>query len=222
MDDHTELAKKFLSDVVMGWMLGDLENIVTKIKPVENGSGNCNFPIALYIFSCIEFLGFLSSDVIISEDSRNYTKSRVWSYMNSFFNENYLSQIRPYEDNFVSIFRHGLAHEFFAKAAGVSRNTGTLITYDERLKSLVLDADEFYQAFKSSVENLRLVVSQNQDKIADKMLSRYNVLQASNLIRYLPKKIPTITKTPASTASIAEPIDLKTTTTLPYDPEEVA
>lgn len=220
MNDHTELAKKFLSDVVMGWMLGDLENMVTKIKPVENGSGNCNFPIALYIFSCMEFLGYLSSDVIIPA-TRDYTRRRVWSYMNSFFNENYLSQLRPYETSFVSIFRHGLAHEFFAKAAGVSRNTGTLITYDERLKSLVLDADEFYQAFKSSVENLKLVVSQNRNRIADRMLSRYNDLQASNFIRYLPKNILTITKTPTSTASIAEPINLKTTTTLPYDPEVV-
>lgn len=163
----------------------------------------------------------MSSDVIIPESLRNCTKARVWFYINSFFNENYLSQIKPYEDNFISVFRHGLTHEFFAKAAGVSRNTGTLITYNERLKSLVLDADEFYQAFKSSTENLKLVVSQNQDKIADRMLSRYNDLQASNLIKYLPKNIPTVTKTPISTVSIAEPIDLKTTTTLPYDPEDV-
>ncbi len=74
--DHTELAKKFLNEVVMGWMLGDLENMVTKIQPVENGAGNCNFPIVLYIFSCIEFLGFLTSEVIIPE-REDYTKKRI-------------------------------------------------------------------------------------------------------------------------------------------------
>lgn len=218
--DHTELAKKFILEVVVGWMLGDLENMVTKIQPIKNGAGNCNFPIVLYIFSCIEFLGYLSANKLIPDGSNNYTKRRAWFYMNSFFNDNYLSQLRPYEANFITIFRHGLAHEFFAKAAGVSRNTGTLITYNTNFKSLVLDADEFYRAFKSSVDNLKNAVSQNQDKIADRMLSRCNSLQASNFIKYLPKNIPTTTSTSTSNPSIAEPVDPKTTTTLPYDPNE--
>ncbi len=140
--------------------------------------------------------------------------------MNSFFNDNYLTQIRPYENNFVSIFRNGLAHEFFAKAAGVSRNSGTLITYNANFKSLVLDADEFYQAFRSSVENLKAVVSQNKDKIADRIISRYNDLQALNFIKFLPKSVPTLTHTPSSNTSIAEPIDVKTTTNLSFNPEK--
>lgn len=186
MDDHTELAKKFLSEVITGWMLGDLENMVTKIPPVEKGVGNCNFPIALYIFTCIEFLGFLTSDVIIPDTSKDYTKRRIWFYINSYFNDNYLFQLRPYEDNFVSIFRHGLSHEF-------------------------------WQVFRSSTDNLKSAIFQNSNKIADRMISRYNDLQASNFIKFLPKNIPTPTLTPSSNISIAEPIDTKTTTTLPYD-----
>ncbi len=217
--DHTELAQKFFEKIIDGWMLADLENMVTKIPAVEGAVGNCNFPIALYIFACIEFLGFLTSDVIIPDGADNDTKRRIWSYMNSYFDNGFISQLKSYEDDFVSIFRHGLAHEFFAKAAEVSRGKSLLVFYDTDLKSLVLDADKFYEAFKFSTENLKQVISQNTGKIADKMLSRYNTLQASNFIKFLPKNVPTSTHTSLSNASIAEPID-KNTTTLPYDPKE--
>ncbi len=217
--NHTELAQKFFTEVIDGWMLGDLENMVTKIPPVKGRAGNCNFPIALYIFSCIEFLGFLTSNAIIADAEDCCTKKRIWSYINSYLDDNYISQLKPYENDFVNIFRHGLAHEFFAKAAGVSRGESLLVFYDAELKSLVLDADKFCEAFKSSTENLKKAISQNSDRIADKMLSRYNVLQASNIIKFLPKNIPTSTRTSSSNASIAEPIE-KTTTTFPYDPEK--
>ena len=217
--NHTELAQKFFTEIIDGWMLGDLENMVTKIPHVKGGVGNCNFPIALYIFSCVEFLGFLTSDVIITDHEDSYTKKRIWFYINSYFDDSSISQLKPYENDFVNIFRHGLAHEFFAKAAGISRDESLLVFYDTELKSLVLDADKFYNAFKSSTENLKKAVSQNSDKIADKMLSRYNVLQASNIIKFLPKNIPTSTHTSSSNASIAEPTE-KTTTTFPYDPKK--
>lgn len=217
--DHTFLAQNFFTEVINGWMLGDLENMITKIPPIKGRVGNCNFPIALYIFSCIEFLGFLTSNKIITDNEDGHTKKRIWSYIDSFFADDYISQLKSYENDFVSIFRHGLAHEFFAKAAGVSRGESLLIFYDDELKSLVLDADKFYEAFKSSTENLKKAISQNTNKIADSMLSRYNVLQASNFIKFLPKNVSTYTHTSSSNASIAEPID-KNTTTLPYDPKE--
>lgn len=217
--NHTALAQKFFVEIIDGWMLGDLKNMVTKIRPVKGMTGNCNFPIALYIFTCIEFLGFLTSDVVIPDGSKNYTKKRIWFYINSYFDNNHIFQLKPYEKNFVSIFRHGLAHEFFAKAAGVSRGKGLLISYDTELKSLVLNADKFYEAFRLSTENLKKTIFQNTDKIADRMLSRYNVLQASNFIKFLPKNVVISTHTSSSNASIAQPID-GTTTTLPYDPKE--
>lgn len=217
--DHTELAKKFFTEIIDGWMLSDLENMITKIPHIKGGAGNCNFPIALYIFSCIEFLGFLTSNIIITDDEDAYTKKRIWSYINSYFDNKYISQLRPYENDFVSIFRHGLAHEFFAKAAGISRGESLLIFFDPASKSLVLDADKFYEAFKSSTDSLKKAISQNSEKFTDRMLSRYNVLQASNFIKFLPKNMSTSTHTISSNASRAEPIE-KTTTTLPFKPEK--
>lgn len=216
--DYVIHAKQFIEDVVVRWMIGDLDSMEAKIPHIQDASGNCNFPIALSVFSCIEFLGYLTSvNLIDSKTSGGYTLNRVNSYIDMFFNPNYLSQIKPFRSTFVNIFRHGLAHEYFAKSAGISRNTGTLVTVDKVTGSIVLDADEFYQAFKASVDNLKNEILQNKDGIAERIITRYNALQADNA-KYKPSTATFTTSTPTSNATIAKPVDLKQTTTLPYKP----
>lgn len=203
--DKVQQAQEFFEEVVKALMIGDLNNMVTKIPVVPNAGGNCNFPIALFIFSCIEFLGYLTSENLI-EGSSNYSKDRVLSYIDSYFGENYKVQIKDNKEIFVAVFRHGLAHEFFAKAAGISRQTGTLITTDKSTGYLVLDADEFYVAFRASTETLKVKISNNDGGVADKIVSRYGALLKKNLSKFTPKFIASKTFTPISGPSIARPL----------------
>lgn len=214
--NSVEEAQKFFHEVVEAMMIGDLDNMVTKIPVVPNAGGNCNFPITLFIFSCLEFLGYLTSDKLI-DGGQNYTRDRVLSYIDGFFGDNYKTQIKNNRDVFVSVFRHGLAHEFFAKAAGVSRQTGTLITTHKETGYLVLDADEFYQAFKASTAALKENINKDVNGIANRIIDRYSKLLDKNLKNFKPKFISADTFTPISGPSIARPLkSVDNTGTAPY------
>lgn len=198
------LAQDFFDEVVQGLMLADLNNLVTKIAVIPNSGGNCNFPIVLFIFSCIEFLGYLTAEELI-EGGQEYTKGRIFSYINLFFDEKYKVQLNAKENDFVDIFRHGLSHEFFAKAAGVSRQKEILIGTDAITNVLVLDADEFYKAFRLSTEVLRDKIS-SESGIAERIVDRY-----TNRLNDNKKKFGsnfTSANTPASIAgpTVAKPL----------------
>lgn len=172
-------VQDFFNEVVQNLMLADLDNLVTKIPVVPNAGGNCNFPITLFIFSCIEFLGYLTSQELIDDD-KDYTKKRVFSYIRDFFDDKYKNQILKNESTFVDVFRHGLSHEFFAKGAGISRDKGVLVGKNQA-GILVLSADGFYEAFKLSAEVLKKRISTNDRGVADNLVERYtNLLHKNN------------------------------------------
>ena len=202
---------RFIAEVVDGWMLGDLKRMVTEIKHYPDSAGNCNFPIALYTFTCIEFLGYLTSPTPIP-DGQGSTFSRIWSYIDSFFSETYKQQLNPYRDRFVNIFRHGLAHEYFAKSAGVSRTHPKLLREEGGVP--ILDADRFYDAFRESVVGLKEAVNQDKEAIVERITTRYTAKQ-----RGYTEVTTTTTTTSSSGASIAPKLqDIKQTTTLPPEP----
>lgn len=204
--NYIKEASKFFHEVIEEMMLADLNNLTSKIKVVPNSGGNCNFPITLFIFSCIEFLGYLTSESLI-DGNKDYSKKRFLSYIDSFFGENYKIQINNNREIFVSVFRHGLSHEFFAKAAGISRSSGTLVTTHPETGVLVLDADEFYQAFRVSTELLKDKILKDEDNICERIISRYSDLLNKNLKNFKHKFVSANTFTPISGASLAKPLD---------------
>lgn len=170
----------FIREVVGGWMLGDLDRMTSELKVAPNSRGNCNFPIALYIFACMEFLGYLVSPSEIKDGEKNYTEKRIWSYIELTFGNN-IKKFQPYKNIFVKIFRHGLSHEFFAKAAGISRKTGVLFSHQGEF--LVLDADEFFRVFEQSAFKLESLVADDL-VLCERINSRYNSLVKRNSQKY--------------------------------------
>src|SRR3989344_8086584 len=157
MDNKTQWLNDFISEVIDGWMLKDLESLIS-IPHRQSMAGNCNFPIALYIFSCLEFLGHLTSPNLITNQQSGYSKDRILSYIDNFFTKESTQEIQPYRSSFVNIFRNGLAHEYFAKSAGISRTEVNLLQVDNEGRP-ILDADRFAEAFKYSIDNLKKKVS---------------------------------------------------------------
>lgn len=211
MDSRTQWLNNFIAEVIDGWMLKDLKRLLS-ITHLPKKVGNCNFPIALYVFACIEFLGQLTSVTPINNNQSGYTKDSILGFINNFFPEDFKQKIQPYSSNFVNIFRNGLAHNYFAKSAGISRTeTEPLQVNDQGM--LVLDADRFAGAFMASIEKLKESIM-NDSNLSNRIVDCYSVLYQDHL-RF--GFTPTTTRT--STASLAHP-DVKLTTTFPPPPKK--
>ena len=121
MDDKAQWLNGFITEVIDGWMLSDLERLINDIPHRPSKAGNCNFPIALYVFACIEFSGQLTSVTPINTSQGGYTQNSIMRFIDDYFPDDFKQKLRPHRNEFVNIFRNGLAHSYFAKYAGVSR-----------------------------------------------------------------------------------------------------
>lgn len=200
----------FITEVIDGWMITDLKRLLNDIPHRPNAAGNCNFPIALYVFACIEFLGQLTSVTPINTNQGGYTTSSIMGFINDFFPDDFKQKIQPYQNNFVNIFRNGLAHNYFAKNAGISRTEVEPLQVNDK-GMLILDADRFAEAFMASIEKLKKNIT-NDSNLSNRIVDRYSNLYQNHL-RF--GFTPTTTRT--STASLAHP-DVKLSTTLPPPP----
>lgn len=197
--DNTAL-NSFISQVVDGWMLNDLA-ILTAIPHKPGAAGNCNFPIALYIFSCVEFLGQLTFSGQ-SLPSTGYTKASVLGFIDDFFPDDFKQKLQPHKNEFVNIFRNGLAHNYFAKAAGVSRTKTEPFSIEDG--HLVLDADRFAEAFRLAVDKLKTTI-QSDTHLVERMVNRYEAQVNDNQKFKLSADKIRLYSTPTSGASLAHP-----------------
>lgn len=185
MDNNTKIkAKKIIDRICRGWILQDLKRLI-QIPVIPNSDGNCNFPIALFVLSCMDFLGYLTS--LQELNSIGDTEKRIKTYIDLYFVETDKKALRPYMDDFVEVFRHGLSHEFFPKYGGISRTIPHVIWQKD--DKLVLDADELSHAFIRSIDNLsdRL----DQLPLAERVVRRYETKQNENKQRFIQRLIST-------------------------------
>lgn len=80
---------------------------------------------------------------------------------------------------FTNIFRHGLAHEYFAKGSGIARKGKELLGIDLDKEALVLDADILLEEFKASIKLLREKVNKDPN-LGGEMRVRYEEMQVNN------------------------------------------
>lgn len=215
MQDKSQWLKNgFIAEIVDGWMLKDLERLSTEIPHHPGEAGNCNFPIALYVFACIEFLGQLTSDTSINTNQGGYTRDSIMGFIDDFFPDDFKQKIQPHRRNFVNIFRNGLAHNYFAKSAGISRTEDEPLQVNDQ-SMLILDADFFAEAFKMAIEKLKEAI-RTDSSLVERMADRYSAGYQNNL-RFRVTSTTTTT-TLASGASLPHPSvarNLTTTTMLP-------
>ncbi|MEK7534737.1 MAG: hypothetical protein AAB600_05430 [Patescibacteria group bacterium] len=171
MNDKEWLDKIFFGEIIQCYMLADLSKIESNYNP-DKECGNCNFPLALQIFACMDFIGWLISD---PRNRKDDTKGNINSYTDLFSSPR-KEQIRQPE-GFVNIFRHGLAHEYFAKGCGISRKRKDLLWLDLDNNSVNLDADILLEEFRSSIDVLREKINAN---LANHIRKGYEEIQDDN------------------------------------------
>ncbi len=201
MDNKAQILNYFVTQVVDGWMLTDIVRL-TSIPHRSGAPGNCNFPIALYVFACIEFLGQLTPVTPINPRQPGHTQTSIMGFIDDFFPDDFKQKLRPHRSNFVNIFRNGLAHNYFAKAAGISRTKPDYFSVENG--HLVLDADRFAEAFKLATDKLKENIK-TDPQLVERMVNRYDAQHHHNLqFRVAPATTLTHT-THSSGPSLAHP-----------------
>lgn len=173
MNDKKWISKVFFSEIIECYMLADLVKIEGNYDPAKK-CGNCNFPLALQIFSCMDFIGWLISD---PKNNLDETAKNIESFVTLFSPARKL-QVQEVT-KFAMIFRHGLAHEYFAKGSGISRKGKELLTVDLDKEVLVLDADILLKEFRTSIESLRQRI-EKEPNLGSEIRACYTQLQHDN------------------------------------------
>lgn len=199
---------EFIKKVVFGWIKKDFERML-EIKVIPNGDGNINFPLTLCALADMEYLGSL----LIGSDC-GFNKC-VGEYISRCF-------ARPQEypiEILGDIFRHSLAHEFFARG-GICRNgKHPAIFMDDKL-GIILDADTLVIDFLGSLEkfknnlseeNYRIRMAQTEESI------KVRLEKHRGIIGRLPRKIDSSISTSTSAVSGHSDPYLHTTTFPPSD-----
>ncbi len=196
-----------LIETIKGYIAGDLKRL-TGIKVIEGYNGNANFPIALYTFSCMDFLGFLIADTHYGLTGN--TNKKIKAYIEKTFTVEDQEKLQPHMSYLVNIFRNGLTHNFFPKIAGISRTNAEVFTKSPQGGYIVLDADQLVGMFLRSVSNLEMLLeddnlckqiySRYQDILTDHQTTTTNTSTSSSIIP---------TGTAMGTATVQPPQDLQ-------------
>lgn len=121
MDDHTygkakQRVENFFNCEIRKYILPDINRLTNEIKPRGNEElEGCTVPLAMMLFAIIDLFGYLT------RDDPNPSKKQTFKNAEYLFSK-YFPDV--YSDNcgkIIKLFRHGLIHQFFPKATGISK-----------------------------------------------------------------------------------------------------
>lgn len=199
----------FLNRIVFGWIKNDLERMTTEISDFRREAGNINLPLALCIMAYLEYLG----GFLRGRDGGFTPNARI--YIQECFNNPGDYPIELLRD----LFRNGLAHEYFARGA-ISRDGNRPPLYRRFDNEVILDIETMVADFLQSLDRFRekLTPDNFQRRLIEAERSINDMKDRHrDLISSLPQPSSTTTRTSGASGY---PGPIRTTTTLPYDPNE--
>ena len=121
------------------YVVPDLKRLAEEIRPDrQTGLRGCTVPLALTIFSLIDFFGYLTRP---DKDASKLNTERNFKFLlaeSGFFPSDYTSNW----ERILKLFRHGLVHQFFPKAAAIAKaGVSGLVIRPNREKVLELNVD---------------------------------------------------------------------------------
>jgi hypothetical protein len=144
----------FISEKLEGYMKGDVKVLMDIKANSDTGFGGLNFPLVLYVLSCMDYLGYLISVEQLSLWGKD-TDKRILNYISAFFPDEAVNEINKVGDAFTDFFRNGLSHEYFPKKLhGISKDEGPLFQKGKDDDVLILNSYAFGKVFCQSVDNL--------------------------------------------------------------------
>jgi len=160
----------FKQKVVDRWIKRDFERILEGVPVIPGGDGNINFLLALGVLSYMEALGSL----LLGKDCD--FKQNVKEYIEKCFSKPDEYPIGILKD----IYRHGLAHEYFARG-GVSRKGKHPAVFRDPNIGPVLDAETLANDFLLSLEKFKTELKkENYENRMKKLVDKIEKVQKDN------------------------------------------
>lgn len=135
----SESIINFLNGEVKKYILSDIDRL-EKIRPQgPEGLGSCAIPTAMFLFAIVDLFGFLvrndSKNPKIDDTERNLRA--IFSHPLGKFSPMYTQKVKT----LVGLYRNGLMHQIFPKAAGIRKagNTNSLFDRFDGLDHLNID-----------------------------------------------------------------------------------
>jgi len=186
MENHEYLnAKKrvqnFINNEISFYVLPDVERLTHEIRPDSNGQRGCTVPLAMMLFSIIDFFGFLMRD---DKNARKTETLRNFEYLIS--KSGYFPKVYSEGKNcekLVKLFRHGIVHQFFPKACGISKaGIKCPLIYENSSgtkKTPILNVDILSKDLVDAISKIQEVISENKEgnkELILRMNSRLDLL----------------------------------------------
>lgn len=165
----------FFDTEVSKYILGDIDKL-NEIRPDKEGHGACAAAHAMMLFAVIDLFGYLIRD---DKDPNKRDTKGNFAYLLSE-KAGLFSQIydRKWE-MILTLFRHGLIHQFFAKASGINKAglEKPLISENELSDIPILNVDVLSKDVVDALEKLKQSITENRDtNLADRINERLDKL----------------------------------------------
>lgn len=174
MNPKIKRVLQFFNNELECYVIGDLDRL-SEIRPDKNtGLRGCSTPQAMLIFAILDLLGYL-----INEDPNASKRATSKNYEVIFSSTLGLfpAQYEEETEKIVKLFRHGIMHQFFAKASGVTK-----ATVDKPLIYLVndtphLNVDRLSVDVINAIRQLRQRIESGAcDDLAEQINSHLDIL----------------------------------------------
>lgn len=162
MEERIEFLNKCFSQLIEGYILRDLKNLMN-IQIDAQGYGGCTIPAAMTIISAMEMFGTLLTPNPKDDDGRKYLLE---------FMEHYIPEITE-EDrkSIVFNYRHKMMHTFFPKVSdykvyAITKKPGnTLILIDKpTANQRILNVPLLYEFFLKGITRLRKKIFEEKNE----------------------------------------------------------
>ena len=167
---------QFFDTEIEKYVLQDLD-CLSKIRPDPNTSlRGCTIPQAMLIFAVLDLLGYL-----VDEDPKASKKNTSKNY-NAIFSSKlglFPVQYEQDSDKIVKLFRHGIIHQFFPKASGISKATGDKPLIFPMGEILCLNVDRLSSDLVHVISVLRRRIESgpnDDDDFVERINSRLDIL----------------------------------------------
>jgi hypothetical protein len=168
----------FFETEVTNYLLGDIE-ILEEIRPNKFSFRSCAVPHAMMLFAVIDYFGFLTRDDNPNPKKEDTQGNSKYLLTNPDF---FPIQYKNDWEKLIKLFRHGIMHNSFPKACGISKPG--LINYNLFFESngiLILNVDVLSRDVKSAVGKIKSFIYKSNDNIlAERISLRLNKLQKEN------------------------------------------
>lgn len=109
----------FLNGEVKKYLIPDIEKLKTIRPQGPEGRAACTIPTAMFLFVIVDFFGFLvrndSKKPKLDDTEKNF--QAIFIHPLSNFSPEYIARV----NTLVGLFRNGLMHQIFPKAAGIRK-----------------------------------------------------------------------------------------------------